>query len=144
MSPHTRTRTATARPYSCRKTRSISAVARTGIPVPSVLKRTDLDGQGCENGRQFPAPLERGVEIRNLDDIEAPDMLLAFREWPVGHDQVVVLPSQHRGRLGGMQPAGEYPHAGSFELVVERIHFLHDRFEDVRRGWGAVRLIDAE
>src|SRR5690349_10464810 len=65
MSPKTRTRTATARPYSARKTRSISAGPGNGA---------DLDRQSAGLGL-LAGPAERGVEVGRLDQREAADVL---------------------------------------------------------------------
>src|SRR5258706_11573956 len=73
MSPKTRTRTATARPYSSRNTRSISHGVTAGMPVSAVLgvrlQRPNFDRKGRRPG-ELPAPLERRVEIGRLDDRE--------------------------------------------------------------------------
>ena len=55
MSPKTRTRTATARPYSSRKTRSISEVERAGTPGISVR----LGTAGPRSGGWSPGPAFR-------------------------------------------------------------------------------------
>src|ERR1700682_4521728 len=65
MSRKTRTRTATARPYSSRKTRSIAETGRTG--VSDIGAAVSLEGPNLDWERRRPgklgAPLERGVEI---------------------------------------------------------------------------------
>ena len=125
MSPKTRTRTATARPYSARKTRSISAAATAGMSGVSarvLLERPHLDRQRVAAG-ELAAPLERGVEIGRLDDGEAADVLLALGERAVGHEHVAVLRPHHRGGAGRVQAAGEHPGAGGLQLLVERPTF---------------------
>src|SRR6185437_1353368 len=78
MSPKARIKTATARPCSSRKTRSISATRRSGMSVQTrVLKRADFDRQG-RRSRELAAPLERAVQIGSTDDGEASDVLLSL------------------------------------------------------------------
>src|SRR6185436_13829186 len=70
MSRKTRTRTATARPYSSRNTRSISDVPRAGpsdIGAAVRVERPNLDWKSRRAGK-FGAPFEGGVEIGGLDD----------------------------------------------------------------------------
>src|SRR5689334_18500401 len=105
MSPKTRTRTATARPYSARKMRSIS-----GRSTTSVLERTHFNRQRDGAG-QLARPFERRVEIRRFDDREAADVLLALGVRAVGHPQVTVLQPDDGGRAGLVQAAAEYPDA---------------------------------
>ena len=84
MSPTTRTRTATARPYPsgrpARSPKGIPATCRCH-PAGSVLQRPDLDREGDRPG-ELAAPLQGGVEIGCLDDGEPAQVLLALDVGP--------------------------------------------------------------
>ena len=99
MSPNMRTRTATARPYSARKTRSISAADRRSradrrarhrcaSALQCVVERPDFHRQRRRTGQLF-APGERGIEVGRRDDGETTQMLLALGERTVGGQNVV-------------------------------------------------------
>src|SRR5262245_45062598 len=91
MSPKTRTRTATARPYSSRNTRPISEVERAGTPESALApERPYLDRQGGHPSR-LAAPFERGVEIGSVDDAATADVLLALGVRAIGHEHVAAL-----------------------------------------------------
>src|SRR5439155_20263465 len=93
MSRKTRTRTATARPYSSRKTRSISetgSAGSSGIGAVIFVERADLDGKR-RRPRQLRSPFERRVEVGGPDDGEPADVLLAFGKGTVGGQQLSVL-----------------------------------------------------
>src|SRR5690349_21989690 len=99
MSPKTRTRTETARPYSSRKVRSISETPLAPRATSSgqgsnplatgssaLLRRSDglvyewahFDRQG-RGARHFTAPLQRGIQVPCADDRESADIFLGFR-----------------------------------------------------------------
>src|SRR6266581_2310371 len=93
MSPKTRTRTDTARPYSSRNTRSMSCAAKAGASganlLDLVVEGTHLDRKRC-GARELTAPLERGVEVGRTDDCEPTDMLLTLGERSVGREHLAV------------------------------------------------------
>src|SRR5215211_7920144 len=146
MSPKTPTRTATARPYSWRKTRSISAAGRAGTPasVPGpVLERPDLDGEGGRLG-QPAAPGQGGVQVGRPDDGEAADVLLALGEGAVGAEHLAVGDPHDGGRARRVQPTGEHPGPGLPELAVQGVEVGRDPLQHLGRGSRAVGLVDAE
>src|SRR5579859_623676 len=125
MSPKTRVRTATARPYSSRKTRSMSVRAGKGTSVPVcvrglILERPYLDrGRACASG--LAAPFKRRVQVGSLDHPEAAHVFLALGERPVGDEDVAALDSDHGRGARRVQAAGEHPQAGLPYLVVQRV-----------------------
>src|SRR5262245_21994034 len=136
MLPKTRTRAATARPYSARKTRSISV----GFDI---LKRPHLDRQPDRPGR-LPAPAQSRVQIGGVDDPESADVLLAFGVRPVGQQHLAVADPDDGGGVGSMQATGEDPGPSRAQLLIERLQVLDDRVHDLRAGRFAVGLLDAE
>src|SRR6267143_1666224 len=106
MSRKTRTRTATARPYSSRNTRSISEI---GAAV-------SMEGPNLDRERRRPgklgAPFERGIEIGRFDDAEPTDVFFAFGERAI-RDEKLALPDPHdRGRVRRVESTREHPRAG--------------------------------
>src|SRR5688500_18130344 len=148
MSPQTRTSTDTARPYSSRKTRSISDDATAGTPrlvLRLALEGAHLDRQRADGARVPAPPRERHVEVRRLDDREAAELLLALDERPVGDEHVVSRRAEHGGRARRMQPAGEHPASRRLEFLPDDADLAHHRLEDLggrRRAVGG--LIDAD
>src|ERR1700754_202381 len=144
MSPKTRISTATARPYSSVKTRSISAV-RTSDTVGLVfaMHRPHLDRQGERSG-DLARPAERGVEVGHPDDRESAEVLLALDVRPVGHEQVAVAHAHDRGGARRVQTCGEHPRPRLLHLPVHRLQLAHDRLEHLGRRWVTVGLVDAE
>src|SRR5918993_6020927 len=125
MSPRRRTRTATARPWCSRKTRSISGAAgdvmRSSL---GVVERPDLDRDGGRRDQLAP-PLQRGVQVGDVDDREAADVLLALGERSVDHEDVAVLRPQRGGGARRAQPAAEDPNPPRPHLLVEGGPVLH-------------------
>src|SRR6516162_3682308 len=123
MSPNTRTSTATARPYSWRKTCSI-AVWSTGGTGPSVLRflleRAHLYRRAA-GLRRLGRPGQRGVEILGSDHPEPADVLLALGERPVGHQHLAVGDPDHGRGARGMQAAGEHPGPGGLDVGVQGV-----------------------
>src|ERR1019366_6683781 len=103
MLPKTRTRTETARPYSARKTRSISDAARTGMSsvLGDVLERAHLYRQGGSPGR-FTCPVKCGVQIGCGDDPEPADVFHAFDVRSIGGDHIICPRPHHRSRARGV------------------------------------------
>src|SRR6476646_7417945 len=146
MSPKTPTRTATARPYCSRKTRSISGAPIAGTRasvVAAALERPHLDRQP-DRARRLAAPVERRVEVARAYDQAASDVLLALGVGPVGGQQLAVARAHDGGRAGRVQAAVEDPGAGRFDLVDERIDVAHDLIEHLGRGRVPVGLVDAQ
>src|ERR1700722_1354725 len=153
MSPKLRTRTATARPYSSRNTRStpasgkpVTAVSAPGIfpvrPVP-VEERPHLDRQPSHPDDPA-APLHRRVQILGLDDPEPADVLLALGVWTVGDQHLAALVTQHGGDGRRVQAAGEHPGARGLDLLVDRVELAHHLGQELRRRDGAFRLVHVE
>ena len=149
MSPKTRVRTATARPYSVAED-ALDVGERGRGPghghgQPSAMSdhRPDLDRQ-LARGRGLARPGERGVQVGRPDDPEPADVLLALGERPVGDEHVAAVRPQHGGRVRRVQAAGEDPGARRLHLGVHRVDVAHDRLEDLRRRRIPVRLVDAE
>src|SRR5262245_53437018 len=121
MSPKCRTRTATARPYSSRNTRSIVDVVRSGtgfrLALQLATEWSDFHGQAVglawqnERARQPSGPFERGVQILRLENQESADVLFALDERAVRGQQVAALDPNNRGGAGGMKPSVEHPYA---------------------------------
>src|SRR5215831_13377740 len=143
MSPSTRTSTATARPYSLRKTCSI-AVWSTDGTGPSVLgfllERAHLDRRGA-GLRGLGGPGQRGVEVLGLDHPEPADVLLALGERAVGHQHFAVLDPDHRRGARRVQASGEHPGPGGLDLRVQRVYPLVHRLHFFRRR-GRAAVID--
>src|SRR5438105_1299528 len=137
MSPKARTRTATARPYCSRNTRSISEACSADTRLSALgvlLEGTYLDRAPAGPGRPGGPP-EGGVEVVCPDHPEAADVLLAFGERAVGGEDLAVLDSDD-GRGGRrMEPAAEHPGAGRLELGVEGVDVAIDRLHLLGR-WG--------
>ena len=125
MSPHTRTSTDTARPYSSRKTRSISddgehrSRRRSAVASPW-NGRTSIGSR--RRARVAQPPLERVVEVGRLDDREAAEVLLALDERAVG-EQRRRRPSARTtvAVLGGCSPPAntQLPAASSSRLIAQ-------------------------
>src|SRR6266704_2776812 len=109
ISPNTRTRTATARPYSSRNTRSMAGACTAGMPASALgflLKWAHLDRvSACPAGGGGPG--QRGIEVGGLDHPEPADMLLALGN------------PDHGGRARRLQAAGEHPRPGGLQFRVE-------------------------
>src|SRR6185437_2390349 len=150
ISPKERTRTATARPYCSRKTCSIAEAVRGSDSVMRsealrlVHEWAHLDRQPDHLG-ELATPLQRAVEVGRLDDGEPAQVLLAFGERAVGHQDLAVLAPQHGGRARGVQAAVEDPGTGVLGLLDHIGDALHDRAEHLGRRHGAAgRSVDAE
>src|SRR3984893_1421869 len=139
MSPKTRRSTATARPYCSRNICSISprgaATSPSGL-FEVILERPDLDRGGARNGG-LCGPGEGSVEVGDLDDPEAPDMLLALGEGTVGGEHVAVL--HFDDRCGGrrVQTSREHPHASRLQLGVNGLDIRVHLLEHLGRRHGA-------
>ena len=99
MSPKKRTRVATARPDSCRKTCSIVGRSGGAPGLGLVLEGPHLDRALAGRGG-LRRPLQRGVEVGGLDDPEATELLLGLGERAVGGDDLAVLDLDHRRGVG--------------------------------------------
>src|SRR5262245_5670870 len=132
-SPRTRIREAVARPDSCRKRRSTSsgdAASALGgrflDEVPGLVEdhhRPDLDR--ADLGARDPRrPVDRLVEVRAVEDVEAPELLLRLGEGAIGDGALAVTNANGRRRLGRVEPL-----AGKQRSLL--LHLL---------GQGAVRL----
>src|SRR5687768_6597401 len=115
----------------------------SGSVHPVLLERPYLDRQRGRS-RELASPLERRVEVGGPNDAETAEMLLAFREGAVGHEDLVTLQANHRRSARGMQPAVEDPRAGPLQLVPDGRNLAHDRCKHFWRRRLADRLIDAE
>ena len=105
MSPRRRTRTATARPYCSRKTPL--DLPRRARPVVEPVRRTAgraAPRSGAWSPGGPPAPLERGVQVRHVDDREAAEVLLALGVRTVGDEHVAVHGAQHGRASGSCRP----------------------------------------
>jgi len=82
-------------------------------------------------------PIDRLVEVRALEHVEADDPLVGLGERPLGHEQRS-LPASYDARLGGRpQPLAEHPDPGGVVLL----HPLVDRLGAGRVGvLGPVRV----
>src|SRR5438128_12371571 len=93
MSRKTRTRTATARPYSSRNTRSISEIGRTDLS--DIGAAVSMEGPHLDWERRRPgklgAPFERSVEIGGFDDGEPTDVFFTFGERAIREEKLPVL-----------------------------------------------------
>src|SRR5688572_13564566 len=98
----------------------------SGSVHPVLLERPYLDRQRGRS-RELASPLERRVEVGGPNDAETAEMLLAFREGAVGHEDLVTLQANHRRSARGMQPAVEDPRAGPLQLVPDGRNLAHDR-----------------
>src|SRR5580704_6968648 len=148
MSPKTRVRTATARPYSSRKTPSMSASAGPGTLSPFllwglILERPHLDRDRAREGG-LAAPSQRGIQVGGLDHPEAAHVLLALDERSVGDEDVAAVRPDHGRRAGRVQPAGEDPRAGLLKLGVQRVDVGHDLLHDLWLGDAALGVVHAE
>src|SRR5690606_27120598 len=132
ISPRTRVSTATARPYSSRKTRPMSAVEGPVIEVctssgaGSERQGPHLDGQ-CGGVGETARPLQRLVEVGHVDHVEATEMLLALDVRTVGRHRVPLVRAHDRRRVRWVQAAGEHPDPCLLDLVLPRLNLLHDR-----------------
>ena len=72
-------------------------------------------------GRAPAGPVERGVEVGDVDDPEPADLLLRLGVGAVGHRHVAVGDPHDRGRLLRVQATGEHPHARRLDLGVEGV-----------------------
>src|SRR6266540_939556 len=146
MSRKRLTRTATARPYSSRNTRSISEAARAGTRgsvLGLVLERPHLDRQRDRPGG-LTAPFERGVEVGRPDDHEAAAVLLALGVRAVGREHLALLEPHDGGRARGVQAPVEDPRARGLDLPDQGVDVPHHLLE-IHGGWGrSVGLVDAE
>src|SRR5258708_4347882 len=123
MSPKARTRTATARPYSSRNTRSMSAASTAGTRsvLRNVLERAYLDGSVTGPGRPG-GPLERRVQVASCDHPEPADMLLAFGKRTVGDQDLAALMDPHDGGgVRGVKSPAEHPCTAGPKLAVEGV-----------------------
>src|SRR5580698_7460835 len=152
MSPKTRVRTATARPYSSQKTRSISASPGPGTLSRClflayirglIMERPDLDRDRARAGG-LPAPFQRGIQVVGLDHPEAAHVLLALDERSVGDQDVAAVRPDHGRRAGRVQPAGEDPRAGLLKLGVQRVDVRHDLLHDRWLGDAPLGVVHAE
>src|SRR5580700_6151425 len=148
MSPKTRVRTATARPYSSRKTPSMSASAGPGTLSPClfrglILERPDLDRDRARAGG-LSAPVQRGIQVGGLDHPEAAHVLFALDERSVGDEDVAAVLPDHGRRAGRVQPAGEDPRAGLLKLGVQRLDVRRDLLYDLWLGDVALGMVHAE
>ena len=138
MSPKKRTRLATARPDSCRKTRSISRRVRHGPAQPAAPRLRSASASSW-NGRtstgtlagggRLGRPRERGVEVGGLDDPEAADLLLGLGERAVGGEDLAVLARGRRSPCRACGARRRTPSALGLQLLVEGVdvleHLLH-------------------
>src|SRR5215472_12491879 len=120
ISPKRRIRVATQRPYSARKTRSMSAGEVTGPLAGVILERADLD-RGTARPGGLRGPGERRVEVGGLDHPEAAEVFFGLRERAVDREDLTALYADHGGRGRGVQPSGEDPCPFRLQLAVERI-----------------------
>src|SRR6266702_6783858 len=147
ISPNTRTRTATARPYSSRKTRSIAlaSTAGTAASVPGfLLERPHLDRLGTRLARPGRHG-QRGVQIRGLDHPEPADVLLALGERAVSDHHIAAGSPDYGRGARRVQPAGEDPGPGGLHLSVERGDVLEPFLDRLgRRRGAALHAVHAE
>src|SRR4051794_18193914 len=130
-SPNTRTRTATARAYCSRNTCSTGCSTGTPGSLPA-LEGAHLDRQRGGPG-QPGAPVQRRVEVGDVDDREAAQVLLALRVGTVGGQHLAVADPQDGGRAGRVQPAGEHPDPGLVHRPVHLADVGHDPVQVRRR-----------
>src|SRR6478672_8466220 len=119
MLPRTRVRTATARPYSVRKTRPTSSAVTAGgaagggwpagrSVLGTVVEGADLDRQGGGAGRPL-RPAKRDVEVGGVDHPESAEVLLALDVGAVGREDLAVADAHDGGAGRVVQAAGEDP-----------------------------------
>src|SRR5450631_243682 len=149
ISPKMRTRTATARPYSSRNTRSMSRSGccwgpGVGGSVRCIaLERPHFHRQACRLGVP-PAPGQSHVEVRRLDDHEPTQVLLALNERAVRDEHFVVRCAQHSRGFRGAEAVAEHPRALVDEFLPNDSELLHDRPEDFGGRGVALGLVHAE
>ncbi len=118
MSPKRRIRPARTRPCSARTMASTApspAACCAGRGHAASNGRTStLAGTG---GRPAAGDVERGVEVRGLDDPEAAEVLLRLGERPVGDDRLRAGAVDHGAVLDRLQAAGEDPAARGLQLL---------------------------
>src|SRR5437762_2150847 len=111
--------------------------------APRVVEGPDLDRE-CRRARYLCRPAERGIEVRHIDDGDATEELLPLDEWPVGEEHFVILESRDGRRARRVEPAGEHPPAGGFDLAIDAIELTPHSIEHLPRWDAALRLIEAE
>src|SRR5260370_3992719 len=123
MSPKALTRTATARPYSSRNTRSISDPSTTGTRSVriEVLEGAYFDRSGAGASR-LGGPRQCRVEVGGGDHPEPANVFLAFGERPVRHqDLAPLLDAHHCGRIWAAKPTREHPPTTQPQLRVAHL-----------------------
>ena len=143
MSPKTRTRTATARPYSSRKTRSISDVGRSG-QSRLVLERPHLDRQRRRPGEPAAPTRARRRGRRASMIVKPPRCSL-----PSANGPSVMSTSPPSSRttvavLGGCRPPANTHAPAALSSLVQRVEVAHDLLQHARAAAVAVGLVDAE
>src|SRR5580700_2488586 len=148
MSPKTRVRTATARPYSSRKTPSMSASTGPGTLTPCLLRGLILERPYLDRNRaragSLAAPFQRGIQVGGLDHPEAAHVFLALDERSVGDEDVAAVHPDDGRRAGRVQTAGEDPRAGLLKLGVQRVDVRHDLLHDRWLGDAPLGVVHAE
>lgn len=86
-------------------------------------------------------PRERCVEIRDVDDAEPADHLLAVDEGPVGGNCRSVLPGDYGCGARGVESAAEHPRAFGLELTTDFGDVSHDRLKLVGTRRRCVRRV---
>src|SRR6476659_1152100 len=107
--------------YAAVRHRSRRGRSRPEAPRPEHAERSDLERtRGAARARQLAGSLDRLIERRTIDDIEAEELLLGLGERAVDHQRLTALPDGGRG--GRRQQSGDWPQSA---LVGELL--LHDR-----------------
>src|SRR5215207_5046245 len=87
------------------------------------------------------SPRQRLIETLSVDDVEAADVLLGLREWPIGDDLVEPgAPVDNGSGLGPVKCTPEHERPCRLHFVLEHNHSLHERLHALRRHWGAFDL----
>src|SRR5690606_26781326 len=85
-----------------------------------------------------------GIEVRGRNHVEPADVFFQFEERAVGDERLLVLRAYHGGHSGRVQSSREDRNAGRLHGLAHGANVAHDRLEDLGRGCGTDRLIDAE
>ena len=141
MSPKTRTRTATARPYSSRKTRSTSAAPAIR---PAPRRAGGPRSAASSPPRSWPAHSSAASRSSAAMIVKPPTCSLPSTKGP---SVMTTSPPLARTTVAagrGGQAAAEHPAAGLLEVVADGPHVALDPVDVDVLGQGPVGLVDGE